>query len=158
MFQSLAAAIRRIQSLYSIFFVLTVPVFNSCIQQEKPVLPPRVIVMTTDLVKDSTLYPLYDSLHSKEGVWPELRKANMASGIKEIKIYRFDNRLMMVLVLDEDADLSKMDSLYVNADKKVRIWGEMMSGFQQALPGVDSSRKWVEMKLIHHYLDGAYLK
>lgn len=123
-------------------------------QQEKR---SKVIVMTTDLVMDSAMIRVYDSMHSKEGVWPALKKANQASGIEEITIYRFGNRLMMMIRIPEGTDMAKMDSLYVGADPKVAEWGKLMSSFQRALPGVDSSQKWVEMKLIHHYLDGEYI-
>lgn len=116
-----------------------------------------VMVMTTDLVMDSAMIRVYDSMHSKEGVWPALKKANQASGIEEIKIYRFGNRLMMMIRIPEGTDMARMDSLYVGADPKVEEWGKLMSSFQKALPGVDSSQKWVEMKLIHHYLDGEYI-
>jgi L-rhamnose mutarotase len=115
-------------------------------------------VMTTDLVMDSSLIRIYDSMHSVKGVWPELIKANRASGIEEIRIYRFDNRLVMMLRIPENTDLSKMDSLYLGSDPKIAEWGELMNGFQRSLPGVDSTRKWVEMKLIHHYMDGGYVE
>ena len=116
------------------------------------------IVMTTDLIMDSAMIRAYDSLHSKNGVWPELKKANMASGIQEIRIYRYDNRLMMMIRVPEGTDMAKMNALYVGADEKVKVWGEMMSNFQRSLPGVDTSQKWVDMKLIHHYLDGEYIE
>lgn len=158
MFHLISDWLKNSRCSYLVFFILASQVLNSCTQHDTPATSSRVIAMTTDLVQDSTIYRIYDSLHSNRGVWPELKKANMASGIREIKIYRFDNRLMMLLVLSDEADLSKMDSLYVNSDKKIRLWGEMMSRFQKALPGMDSSAKWVEMKLVHHYLDGEYLK
>lgn len=145
-------------TMRGLLVVLSTQSFFACKNSTAPVDPSRIIVMTTELIKDSSVYHFYDSLHSKEGVWPELKKANMASGIEEIRIYRYDNRLMMMLVLDDKADLSKVDSLYVNADQKIKVWGQMMSGFQRALPGVDSSRKWIEMKLIHHYKNGEYYK
>lgn len=120
--------------------------------------PLQSIVMTAELVNDSAAIRKYDSLHSASGVWPELKKANLASGIEEIRIYRFANRIVMILDVPEGTDLGRMDSLYVNADPRVREWGALMSGFQRALPGVDSNRKWVGMELIHHYRDGEYLK
>jgi len=116
------------------------------------------MVMTTDLVQDSAIFKIYDSLHSSKGVWPELKKANMASGIQEIKIYRYGNRLMMMIRVPEGTDLNKMNELYVGADERVKEWGKMMSAFQQSLPGVDTSQKWVDMKLIHHYLEGEYVE
>jgi len=97
-------------------------------------------------------------MHSSKGVWTELKKANMASGIQEIKIYRYGNRLMMMIRVPEGTDLNKMNELYVGADERVKEWGKMMSAFQQSLPGVDTSQKWVDMKLIHHYLEGEYVE
>lgn len=141
-----------------VLIVVILPFYLSCTQKSENRGPERVFVMTTDLVNDSSLIHIYDSLHSRAGVWPELKKANLASGIREIKIYRFNTRLTMMIHLSADADLSKMDSLYINADEKIKVWGKLMSGFQRALPGRDTSDKWVEMKLIHHYKDGEYLK
>jgi L-rhamnose mutarotase len=130
----------------------------SCNEIEKSQKKFRWMVMTTELVNDENIIRMYDSLHGKAGIWPAIRKANQASGIEEIRIYRFGNRLTMMVRIPENIDLKKMDSLYVAADEKVKLWGKIMSDFQRALPGVDTSQKWVEMQLIHHYLDGEYLK
>ena len=113
-------------------------------------------VYTTDLVNEPALIKVYDSMHSKNGIWPELKKANLASGIHEIKIYRVDNRLFMMVTVPADADPSRMASLYLGADKKIEVWNKMMSNFQRALPGVDTTKKWSSMELIHHYADGEY--
>ncbi len=114
------------------------------------------MVYTTDLVNEPALIRIYDSMHSKTGVWPELRKANRASGIHEVRIYRFDNRLFMMVTVPADADLSSVDSLYLGADKKIEVWNRMMANFQRALPGLDTTKKWSSMELIHHYADGEY--
>ena len=118
----------------------------------------RQLVMTTDLVDDPKVIHLYDSLHSAAGVWPALEKANKASGIHSVRIWRTGTRLMMMIEVPENADMAKLDSLYVSADPKVKEWGAMMSNFQRALPGVDSTQKWTSMEIIHHYENGAYLK
>ena len=114
------------------------------------------IVMTTDLVNDSAAIKQYEYYHSKQGVWPEIKKANELSGIKEIQIYRFNNRLVMMYSYPENTDLTKMDSLYNSAGERVKEWGVMMNKFQKSIPGTDTSRKWVKMKLIHHYKNGEY--
>lgn len=118
----------------------------------------RQLVMTTDLVDDPAIIRLYDSLHSAKGVWPALEKANKAAGIRLVKIWRAGTRLMMIIEVPEDADMARLDSLYVSADPKVKEWGAMMSDFQRAMPGVDSAQKWTTMEVIHHYEDGVYLK
>lgn len=132
--------------------------FQACENSSKVKPEITTLVMTTELIKDSAVYALYDSLHSKEGVWPALKKANIASGINEIKIYRFDNRVVMLFSFPSNADQVKMDSLYLAADVKVQEWNSLMSSLQRSLPGVDTTQKWVPMKLIHHYSNGEYLK
>ncbi|MGI9138093.1 MAG: L-rhamnose mutarotase [Sediminibacterium sp.] len=114
--------------------------------------------MMTNLVPDSAVYHFYDSMHSSNGVWPSIKKANELSGIKEIKIYRFEDKVVMEYSYPTGADLAKMDSLYLSADPSVKEWSRMMSNLQRALPGVDSTKKWVTFNLIHHYSNGEYLK
>jgi L-rhamnose mutarotase len=138
--------------------ILMVLVASSCNLRDAGKKERMTLVMTTDLVDDPELIKLYEHLHSKDGVWPEIKKANVASGIEEIRIYRYGNRLTMMVDIPADTDLAKMDSLYLSADARIPEWGRFMSGFQRSLPGVDTTRKWVDMTLIHHYRDGEYLK
>ncbi len=146
------------ENLNKIILLCCTVFFISCNNNKKGIQEYTTVVMTTELINDSTVFAFYDSLHSKEGVWPELRKANMASGIKEIEIYRYDNRVMMMLSFPSNADPVKMDSLYLSADKRVKEWTDLMSSLQRSLPGIDTTQKWVPMKLIHHYSNGEYLK
>jgi len=129
---------------------------TACNSSSKTPVVYKTMVYTTDLVNEPALIKVYDSMHSKNGIWPELKKANLASGIHEIKIYRVGNRLFMLVTVPADADPSRMDSLYLGADKKIEVWNKMMSNFQRALPGVDTTKKWSSMELIHHYADGEY--
>lgn len=128
----------------------------SCGADSKPLVAYKTMVYTTDLVNDSALIRIYDSMHSKAGVWPELKKANLAAGIHEVRIYRYDNRLFMMVTVPADADLFKVDSLYLGSDKKIKVWNQMMANFQRALPGLDTTKKWSAMELIHHFADGEY--
>ena len=132
--------------------------FINCTPNPKPIVPLTTVVMMTNLVPDSSVYHFYDSLHSATGIWPSIKKANQLSGIKEIKIYRFEDKVVMEYSYPEGADLAKMDSLYLSADPSVKEWGKMMSNIQKSLPGVDSTKKWVTLNLIHHYSNGEYLK
>lgn len=146
------------KKVFSILVIASVLLFQACENSSKVEPDITTLVMTTELIKDSTVYAFYDSLHSKDGVWPALKKANISSGISEIKIYRFDNRIVMMFSFPSNADQVKMDSLYLAADVKVQEWNSLMSSLQRSLPGVDTTQKWVPMKLIHHYSNGEYLK
>lgn len=144
--------------IFSFLIAASILFFQACENSSKAKPEMTTLVMATELIKDSAVYALYDSLHSKEGVWLALKKANIASGINEIKIYRFDNRIVMMFSFPSNADQVKMDSLYLAADVKVQEWNSLMSSLQRSLPGVDTTQKWVPMKLIHHYSNGEYLK
>jgi len=138
--------------------LLIISLFINCTPNLTQSVPLTTVVMMTNLVPDSAVYHFYDSLHSSSSVWPAIKKANELSGIKEIKIYRFEDKVVMEYSYPEDADLAKMDSLYLSADTSVKIWNQMMSNIQRALPGVDTAKKWSKMNLIHHYSNGNYLK
>lgn len=139
-------------------FLLIILLFIHCTPSSQQSVPLTTVVMMTNLVKDSAVYHLYDSLHNSTGVWPAIKKANDVSGIKEIKIYRFEDKVIMEYSYPEGADQLLMDSLYLSADTSVKIWNQMMSNIQRSLPGVDSTKKWSKMNLIHHYKHGNYLK
>lgn len=120
--------------------------------------PPKLasMIMTTELINDSAAIKQYEFYHSKAGVWPEIGEANKVSGISEVKIYRYGNRLVLLMTYPENTDRHKMDSLYTSVGEKVTLWGKIMSNYQRSLPGVDTTQKWVEMKLIHDYSDGKF--
>ena len=145
--------------LKGITFILLMNLFFIyCTPHPKHLVPLTTVVMMTNLVPDSSVYHFYDSMHSATGVWPSIKKANELSGIKEIKIYRFEDKVVMEYSYPAGTDLAKMDSLYLSADPSVKDWSKMMSNLQRALPGVDSTKKWVTLNLIHHYSNGEYLK
>lgn len=139
-------------------YTLVLNLFIQCAAPNKNTLPLTTVVMMTTLVHDSAIYRLYDSLHSPSGIWPAIKKANELSGIQEIKIYRFDDKVVMEYSYPSGADLAKMDSLYISAGPSVQEWGKVMSSIQRALPGVDTTQKWIKMKMIHHYKNGTYLQ
>ena len=142
----------------TVLLLLFTSLFMYCSNKPAQSVPLTTVVMMTNLVPDSAVYHFYDSLHSSTGVWPAIKKANEMSGIKDIKIYRFEDKVVMEYSYPEGADLAKMDSLYLSADTSVKIWNQMMSNLQRSLPGVDSTKKWSKMNLIHHYSNGNYLK
>ena len=138
--------------------ILIISLFINCTPNSTQSVPLTTVVMMTNLVPDSAVYHFYDSLHSSSSVWPAIKKANELSGIKEIKIYRFEDKVVMEYSYPEGADLAKMDSLYLSSDTSVKIWNLLMSNIQRALPGVDTTKKWSKMNLIHHYSNGKYFK
>jgi len=101
--------------------------------------------LALDLKDDAPLIKEYEEYHQK--VWPEILKSIKDSGIKEMEIYRINNRLFMIMETIDDFDLEqkvKMDKTNV----KVQEWEQLMWNYQQAIPGSRPGEKWRLMERI----------
>ena len=101
--------------------------------------------LALDLKDDAPLIKEYEEYHQK--VWPEILKSIKDSGIKEMEIYRINNRLFMIMETIDDFDLEqkvKMDKTNV----KVQEWEQLMWNYQQAIPGSKPGEKWRLMERI----------
>ncbi|MBD1429352.1 MULTISPECIES: L-rhamnose mutarotase [Sphingobacterium] len=98
-----------------------------------------------DLVNDPKLIQEYEEYH--KAVWPEIKKSIADAGIENMEIYRFGNRLFMLMETAEDFDFSvkaEMDA----SNSKVQEWEQLMWKYQQAIPGAKEGEKWVLMDKI----------
>ena len=80
-------------------------------------------------------------------MWPEIIGSIRDSGILEMEIYRFANRLFMVIETEDDFSFEKKaekDAL----NPKVQEWETLMWKYQQALPGAPAGAKWQPAKLV----------
>ena len=101
--------------------------------------------LALDLKDDAALIKEYEEYH--QNVWPEVLKSIKDSGIKEMEIYRINNRLFMIMETIDDFDLEqkvKMDKTNV----KVQEWEQLMWNYQQAIPGSRPGEKWRLMERI----------
>lgn len=98
--------------------------------------------LALDLVNDAALIAEYEAYH--QNVWPEIKKSILDSGIVQMDIYRFGNRLLMIMEVSElfnFADKARADA----ANAKVQEWEQLMWKYQQAIPGAKPGEKWVLM-------------
>lgn len=108
-------------------------------------MPIRRFCLTLDLVNDPKLISEYEEMHRQ--VWPEIIQSIKSSGIANMEIYRFEQRLMMIMeVVDSFSfELKSQSDLQ---DAKVQEWERLMWKYQQALPGSKPGEKWVLMNKI----------
>lgn len=105
----------------------------------------RRYCLALDLVDDNNLVTKYEAYH--RNVWPEIKKSIVNAGILQLEIYRFSNRLFMIMDVNDQfnfEDKKKADE----ADPKVQEWEQMMWKYQQAIPGSKPGEKWVLMDKI----------
>ncbi len=101
--------------------------------------------LSLDLKDEPELIAEYERLH--QNVWPEITESIRASGIENMEIYRFGNRLCMVMETGDGFSFSaKAAADAVNP--RVREWENLMWKFQQAVPGTAKGEKWVMMNKI----------
>jgi L-rhamnose mutarotase len=101
--------------------------------------------LTLDLKNDAKLIAEYEAYHKQ--VWPDVLKSIRNSGISSLKIYRWQNRLfMLVTAVDSFSfdDKQKADE----SNTVVQQWETLMWKYQEALPGTLPGSKWQLMKEI----------
>jgi L-rhamnose mutarotase len=92
-----------------------------------------------DLKPDEQLIRDYEQYH--QAVWPEILKSITDAGIEQLDIYRVENRLFMIMEVNDAFSFEKKAAMDA-ANEKVQQWEELMWKYQQALPGAKPGEKW----------------
>ncbi|SKB43834.1 L-rhamnose mutarotase [Daejeonella lutea] len=101
--------------------------------------------LTLDLKDDADLIREYERFHAN--VWPEIKDSIRSSGIESMQIYRFLNRLCMIMDVNDNFSFELKSA--ADADNpKVQEWENLMWKFQQPVPGSKAGEKWVLMNKI----------
>ena len=98
-----------------------------------------------DLKNDPDLIAAYEEHHKK--VWPHILQSITAAGIEQLQIYRVENRLFMIMEVNETFSFEKKKAMD-QADPTVQQWEELMWTYQQALPSAKAGEKWLLMEKI----------
>ena len=101
--------------------------------------------MTLDLIDQTELILEYENYHQE--VWPDVRKSILAAGVKQMEIYRFGNRLMMIMDVGDKFSFERKVHMDAN-NPTVQEWEKLMWKYQQAIPGAKPGQKWVLMEKI----------
>lgn len=104
---------------------------------------------TMELKNDSKLIAEYEFRHSQGESWPEILQGIRQVGILEMEIYRWENKLFMIvetpLDFDWDTAMAKLATL-----PRQQEWEDYMSIFQQCKEGDTAEDKWKMMSRIFH--------
>lgn len=101
--------------------------------------------LTVDLKNDPQLIEEYENYHKR--IWPEITASIKDSGITNMEIYRFQNRLFMIMEVNESFSFDRKQMMD-DQNPKVQEWEELMWNYQQALPGAKAGEKWKLMDKI----------
>jgi len=101
-----------------------------------------------DLKDDPDLIKAYAEHH--KNVWPEVLQSLKEAGILSAEIYRWSNRLFMILETKPGFSFEEKDKLD-RKNPKVIEWENLMWKYQQTMPGVSDNSKWQQMEKIFTY-------
>lgn len=100
--------------------------------------------LALDLKQDAGLINEYEEYHRK--VWPEILKSIKDAGIRQMEIYRIENRLFMIMETNDDFTFERKAAMD-EENVKVQEWEQLMWKYQEALPG-GKGEKWRLMERI----------
>jgi L-rhamnose mutarotase len=105
----------------------------------------RRYCLALDLKSDSTLMQRYIEHH--RNVWPEVQASIRNAGIRNMQIYRRDDRLFMIMEVDDTFSFEHKAAIDRN-DARVQEWEALMGSFQKPLSSAAPDEKWVLMDCI----------
>ena len=107
----------------------------------------RQFCLTLDLKDDAQLIEEYERYHQPGNVWPEVLKSIKSSGIEDMKIYRYETRLMMIMQVNDSFSF-EAKALADEQNSKVLEWEALMEKFQHIGSEQQEQGKWQLMSLI----------
>lgn len=108
--------------------------------------PSKRICLALDLKNDPALMQEYKRYHSPEHYWNEIGEGIVKSGIPVMDIYMVDNRMFMICEVAIETDFDEAWNGIGQFERQTE-WSELMSTFQQALPG--HKLEWVKMERVY---------
>lgn len=101
--------------------------------------------LALDLKEDVELIEAYEKQH--KAIWPEIRASIVSSGVENMEIYRFGNRLFMIMEVNDTFSFERKNEMDA-CNPKVQEWETVMWKYQQIIPGANPGGKWVLMDKI----------
>lgn len=105
-----------------------------------------------DLKDDAGLIAEYERYHRAENTWPEVTKSISSAGIEMLEIYRINNRLFMIMEVNDSFD-PEVKAQADSGNPFVQEWEELMWKFQQPLPQAEPGEKWLSARCIYRLKD-----
>ncbi len=108
--------------------------------------------LVVDLHNDEGSIWEYEHYHRPGNVWPGVLESIRDSGISEMCIHRFEDRLVMIINADEGFSISEK-ALNDAQNPIVEEWETLMNRYQKLSSNTDERAKWCEAPLIFRLSD-----
>jgi L-rhamnose mutarotase len=82
-----------------------------------------------------------------KNIMPMYKSSITDAGVDKMEIYRFGNRLFMIMEVNDSFSFEQKAEMD-NNNPEVQQWEQLMWKYQQAIPGAKAGEKWVIMDKI----------
>ena len=97
-------------------------------------------ILFLDLKDDPEMIREYEKHH--ESIPAEIKESILAPGIESMKMFRFENRLCMEILANNEFSFAKKEEMDTN-NPAVQVWESLMLNYQKTIPGTPEGTKWV---------------
>ena len=119
--------------------------FNSShCQDKKTAMEWEHVLLTTNLVSDTSLQKEYMEYHHRQfEEWPEVAKGFCAASFQQLLVFRNGRQLMLVISIPKGESLDELNPKTTENNPRVNDWNEQMKKYQEGIPGTAQDEVWV---------------
>ncbi|NGM64520.1 L-rhamnose mutarotase [Sphingobacterium sp. SGR-19] len=105
------------------------------------------VILTAQLVEDEHKQLEYFQYHKKQfEEWPEVAAGFCNAGFQEVLLYRHERQLLLYISFPKGKDFTEIDALTTKDNPRVVKWNQLMSTYQEGVPGTAANETWIFYK------------
>lgn len=117
------------------------------ITKDKPAKEWEHIIMTADLVSDTTMQNEYMEYHKTQfEKWPEISKGFCNADFQQLLVYRSERQLMLVISIPKGKTLDELNPKTTENNPRVDEWNKIMAKYQEGIEDAPKGTTWVAFK------------
>jgi len=102
------------------------------------------IIMTANLVEDSTLQNEYMEYHRTQfEKWPEISKGFCNADFQQLLVFRHGRQLMLVISIPKGKTLDELNPKTTENNPRVDEWNKIMAKYQEGIEDTPKGTTWV---------------
>jgi hypothetical protein len=115
---------------------------------EKPAKEWEHIIMTSNLINDTTLQKEYMEYHRTQfEKWPEVSKGFIKADFQQLLVFRNGRQLMLVISIPKGKTLDELNPRTTENNPRVDEWNKIMAKYQVGIEGAPQGTTWVVFKV-----------
>jgi L-rhamnose mutarotase len=117
---------------------------------EKPAKEWTNIIMTANLVADTTLQHQYLEYHRTQlEKWPEVSKGFCNANFQQLLVFRNGRQLMLVISIPKGKTLDELNPKTTENNPRVNDWNKIMANYQEGIEDAPKGTTWVIFSALH---------